>query len=128
GSGTAMQISLPAAGSRDTLEQSDPVMRAKGARRRVLIMDDEGAARTLTTNMLDFLGYDVDVTDSGSAAVERFKEALNSGCPFDAVLLDLMVPGDIGGVETMDRLAALDPEVKAILMSGLGHDPAVTEF
>jgi PAS domain S-box-containing protein len=128
GSGTAIQMSLPAAGNRDTSEQADPVPRAKGGRRRVLVMDDEGSSRTLTTNMLDFLGYDVAVTDSGSAAVEHFKQALNAGSPFDAVLLDLVVPGDIGGVETMDKLGALDPEVKAILMSGLGQDPAVTEF
>jgi CheY-like chemotaxis protein len=128
GSGTAVQMSLPAAGRRDTSEQPDPVLRAKGGRRRVLVMDDEGPARTLTTNMLDFLGYDVAVTDSGSAAIEHFKEALNAGSPFDAVLLDLVVPGDIGGVETMDKLGALDPEVKAILMSGLGQHPAVTEF
>jgi CheY-like chemotaxis protein len=110
------------------VDQPDPMVRTERSRRRVLIMDAETPARTLTTNMLDFLGYEVESAPSGSAAVEHFRQALSAGCPFDVVLLDLIVPGDIGGIEAMDRLGALDPSVNAILMSGFGQDPAVTEF
>ena len=91
-------------------------------------MDDEACVRTLATNMLDFLGYDAEVVQSGKGAVESFEQARAHGRPFDLVLLDLLVPGDIGGVEAMNHLEAIDPTVKAILMSGLGQDPAVTEF
>ena len=127
-SGTTIQMSWPIADRRQAIEQPDALVRAKAGRRRVLIMDDEACVRTLATNMLDFLGYDAEVVQSGKSAVESFEQARAHGCPFDVVLLDLMVPGDIGGVEAMNHLEAIDPTVKAILMSGLGQDPAVTEF
>jgi PAS domain S-box-containing protein len=127
GSGTTIQINFPAAGSREVQDTHDPIVRVEGSRHRVLVMDDEAPVRTLTMNMLEFLGYDAEVTHSGSAAVERFRRALVTDRPFDVVMLDLVVPGDIGGTEAMDQLGALDPAVKAILMSGLGQDPAVAE-
>ena len=128
GSGTTIQVNFPAAGSLELPEQPDSVTRGEGSRRRVLVMDDEAPVRTLTMNMLDFLGYDVEVTPSVSAAVDRFKRALATDRPFDVVMLDLVVPGDIGGTEAMDQLGAIDPAVKAILMSGFGQDPIVAEF
>jgi PAS domain S-box-containing protein len=128
GSGTTIEMNWPTTGNSQTMEQPDTIVRAAGSRGRVLIMDDEACVRTLATNMLGFLGYDVEVAQSGSGAVQYFKQALADGCPFDVVLLDLSVPGDIGGVEAMNHLGALDPAVKVILMSGFGQDPAVTEF
>ena len=94
----------------------------------VLVMDDEAPVRTLTMNMLEFLGYDAEVAHTGSAAVERFRHARTSSRPFDIVMLDLLVPGDIGGTEAMNQLGAIDPAVKAILMSGCGQDPELREF
>jgi len=126
--GTTIQMSWPTADRRESVERPDALVRAAGNRRRVLIMDDEACVRTLATNMLDFLGYDAEVVHSGKSAVESFEQARAHGTPFDVVLLDLLVPGDIGGVEAMNHLEAIDPTVKAILMSGLGQDPAVTEF
>jgi CheY-like chemotaxis protein len=128
GQGTTVQINFPAAGSRDVEVQPESPVRAAGSKQRVLIMDDEASVRTLAANMLETLGYDAEVVASGSAAVERFERALASGQPFDVVLLDLSVPGDLGGTEAVNRLGALDPEVKTILMSGFSQHPAVTEF
>jgi PAS domain S-box-containing protein len=129
GSGTTIHVNFPAAGSREATEQIDPAAALSvDGKHRVLVMDDEAPVRTLTMNMLDFLGYDAEVAHTGSAAVERFKRALTSNHPFDVVMLDLVVPGDIGGTEAMDQLGALDPAVKAILMSGCGQDPVVRSF
>jgi CheY-like chemotaxis protein len=97
-------------------------------RRRVLVMDDEAPIRTLTANMLDFLGYDAEVADNGVVAIERFKRALDAGEPFDAVLLDLVVPGALGGPEALAQLAGLDPGVRAILVSGYGHDSVMATY
>ena len=128
GQGTTVQINFPAAGGRDAEAQPESPVRTAGSKQRVLIMDDEASVRTLAANMLETLGYDAEVVASGSAAVERFERALASGQRFDVVLLDLSVPGDLGGTEALDRLGALDPEVKTILMSGFAQHPAVTEF
>jgi len=84
--------------------------------------------RTLAANMLEFLGYDAEVVDGGSAALERFDRALRSERHFDAVMLDLMVPGDLGGREAVGRLARLDPAIRAVLVTGYAQDAAVADF
>jgi CheY-like chemotaxis protein len=82
----------------------------------------------VTGKMLEYLGYHVEVVESGSIAVERFKQALNTGHPFDVVMLDLMVPRGMGGRETMDRLSRLAPTVKAVLMSGYAQQSILMEY
>ena len=88
-------------------------------------MDDEVSIRTLALNMLEFLGYEAEVVDSGSAAVERFARAHKQ---FDVVMLDLIVPGDMGGNEAIQRLAGINPAVKAIFVSRYAQDSVMTEF
>jgi CheY-like chemotaxis protein len=128
GRGTTLHINFPAACGRDVEDRFDASTRTNDSRHRVLLMDDEASIRILAANMLEFLGYDAEVVDDGGAAVARFKRALESGRPFDVVLLDLLIRGDLGGTDAVDRLGSLDPGVKTILMSGFAHDPVVTEF
>jgi two-component system, cell cycle sensor histidine kinase and response regulator CckA len=91
-------------------------------------MDDEASIRTLAANMLEFLGYDAEIVDNGRAAVERFKRAVGNQRPFDAVMLDLVVPGEMGARETIGHLTTVDPGVRAIVVSGYVQDTAVTSF
>jgi CheY-like chemotaxis protein len=120
---------LPAIASSREVEEIPEVPRvACSARSRVLVMDDEAAIRTLTVNMLGFLGYDAEVVSNGSALVKRYMGAISKGQPFDSVILDLVVPGSIGGKETLDRLKQIDPAVKAVLVSGYAQDNVMTEF
>jgi len=128
GRGTTVHINLPAAGSREVVAEPQAPLRVAGNKQRVLIMDDEASVRTLAANMLEFLGYDTEVVDGGSAAVERVERALASGRPFDVLLLDLIVPGDLGGAEAVDRLGVISPDVRTNLMSGVAQHSAVTEF
>jgi CheY-like chemotaxis protein len=107
------------------VEHAAPASFAGG---RILVMDDEAGIRSLAVRMLNRLGHDVEAVDDGMAAVERYTRALKSGNPFDAVLLDLVVPGGMGGRETMELLNEVDPSVKAIVVSGYAQDPAVTQF
>jgi two-component system, cell cycle sensor histidine kinase and response regulator CckA len=126
GRGTTIHIHLPAA---KAARQSAPLVVVGGAGRpRILVMDDEAAMRTLAANMLEFLGYDAEVVDSGSAAIERFARALGNGRRFDAVMLDLMIPGDLGGREAIGRLTHLDPAIRAVLVTGYAQDAAVADF
>ena len=123
GRGTTVRVSLPASSSHARYQPVEPVAHRSGARRRVLVMDDEASIRTLTSNMLQFLGYDAEVVDSGSAAIERFAHR-----KFDVVMLDLIVPGEMGGKEAMRWLADINPSVKAILVSGHTRDPVLADF
>jgi two-component system cell cycle sensor histidine kinase/response regulator CckA len=128
GRGTMVCVSLPASDGRDADDAPDPPRIAHGRNNRILVMDDEAAIRTLTANMLEFLGYDAEVVSNGSAAARRYARAKVKGRPFDSVILDLIVPGSISGKETMERLIRIDPAVKAILVSGYAQDVTMTDF
>ncbi len=125
GHGTTLSIELPALSTSElVVEHAAPASLAGG---RILVMDDEAGIRSLAMRMLNRLGHEVEVVDDGMAAVERYTRAFKSGNPFDAVLLDLVVPGGMGGRETMELLNEVDPGVKAIVVSGYAQDPTVTQ-
>jgi PAS domain S-box-containing protein len=126
GRGTRVKLSFPALPIRSRADFTS--IRAGRGRRRVLVMDDDASNRILSVNMLEFLGYATTAVDDGTRAVEHFMRARDAGAPFDAVMLDLMVPGGMGGKEAIVQLAEADPAVKAILVSGYSSDPAMTEF
>jgi two-component system cell cycle sensor histidine kinase/response regulator CckA len=128
GTGTTMTVYLSAAQAMTRRQAPIVAMPRRNGRARVLVMDDEAPIRTLTANMLEFLGYDAEVVDNGALAVERFKHALDAGEPFDAVLLDLVVPGALGGKEALVHLAGLDPAVRAILVSGYAQDSIMSTY
>jgi len=123
--GTTLMISLPAATAEVALDSMGSV--PAGAS-RILVMDDEVLVRGLTVNMLKSLGHTVEVADNGNIAVEQYSRALKTGRPFDAVLLDLIVPCGLGGREALEMISEIDPAVKAIMVSGYTPNPESTEF
>ena len=90
-------------------------------------MDDEGAIRRAARHLLAGIGYDVECAEDGAEAVERYQAACDEGRPFDVVLLDLTVPGGMGGRECIGRLREIDPAVKAIVWSGYSGEPVLAE-
>ncbi len=132
GKGTALHIYLPssasgaARGGRATGGIPDAALvTGKG---RVLVMDDEEMVRDVSREMLDLLGYEAECVADGKEAVEFFMKAKEEGRPFDAVILDLTVPGGMGGVETVERLLEIDPGVRAIVSSGYSRDPIMSDY
>lgn len=91
-------------------------------------MDDEEIIQDVLSNMLDFLGYDVEIASDGAQAIEKYKEAKLSEKSFDAVIMDLTVPGGMGGKEAIQDLLAIDPDVRAIVSSGYSTDPVITNY
>jgi CheY-like chemotaxis protein len=129
GGGTTFHVCLPGAVTdvvADTPQWT--TVPQQGRRGRILVMDDEPAVRTLAVNMLKYLGHEAVVAESGSAAIEQYRRALKRGQPFDAVMLDLVVPGGKGGRETIDELTEIDPAVNAIIVSGYAQDSTLTEY
>ena len=127
GRGTTVHVYLPASLDKKVEEPAGAIEGVSGAG-RILVMDGDATIRTLAGNMLEFLGYTPEVVSSGSAAVERYKRALEQGCPFDAVILDLVVPEGMGGKEAMAQLGVLDRKVTAILSSGYAEDSTIQDF
>jgi len=91
-------------------------------------MDDNESIRIVLEAMLIHLGYEVEVTQDGRQAIAQFQNALDSGRPFQAVILDLTVPFGMGGRETMKHLLALDSQTKAIVSSGYPEDAILSRF
>jgi len=128
GIGTTFYIYLPA--SEDTVIQREEVLEevpviGKG---RVLIMDDEESINLLLDKLLSEAGYDITTTEDGTEAIKAYKEAIKSGHPFDAVIMDLTIPGGIGGKEAIKELLKINPEAKVIVSSGYSTDPIMANF
>lgn len=92
---------------------------------RVLLMDDEEAIRRLGERCLRHLGCDVQVAADGGECVRIYQAAMQGGRRFDVVILDLTVPGGLGGREAIQALRAIDPGVRAIVSSGYSNDPVM---
>jgi PAS domain S-box-containing protein len=109
---------------RTTTEQEIPIF-GEG---RILVMDDEAMIRKLAGELLTYLGYTVDFALDGTEAIKRYKKALASKEPFDAVILDLTVKGGMGGKKAIQQLAKIDPKVVGIVSSGYSNDPVIAEY
>ena len=127
GRGTRVSIYLPASSRvpAPSQEMERELLAGKG---KILVMDDERMVREVASKILTFLGYEAVVVEDGAAAIVAYTKAREEGQPFDLVILDLIVPGGAGGQETMEKLLALDPEVKAIVSSGYADDPVMTHY
>lgn len=98
-----------------------------GASGRILFMDDEEAIREVVGLMLRRRGYSVTVARDGREAVTAYGDAIARGTPYDAVVLDLAVPGGVGAREAIEALRRLDPGVRALVSSGHARDPVMAD-
>lgn len=124
GEGTAFTIYLPAGEEPGERASVRAQMRGRYSG-RVLLMDDNEAIRELAAEMLADMGCDVTTAPAGEEVVVRYAEAKAESRPFDVLILDLTVPGGMGGLETLRRLKLIDPDVKAIVSSGYSNDPVM---
>ena len=95
---------------------------------KVLLMDDEEMVRSVVGEMLKMFGHDVVCAKDGEEAIEMYIKARETDTPFSAVIVDLNVPGGMGGRETVEKLRQIDSNVKAVVSSGYPDDPIMTNF
>jgi len=119
-------IYLPASKNK-VPDKKEPEIALYG-RGKVLVMDDDELVRTVLGRMLLQCGYDSDMAENGEEAIRLYKEALNSGRPYSAVIIDLIVKGGLGGKETIEELLKIDPSVKAVVSSGYSDDPILSDY
>ncbi len=127
GIGTTFVIHLPASLRREgePLSVESKKVSSSG---RVLLMDDEMIILDLGLKAMRHLGYEVVTAANGSEAVRLFREAAEAGNPFDAVILDLIIPGGAGADRVVADLKSIDPAIKAVVTSGYADDPVMVDY
>ncbi len=128
GVGTTFHIFLPASKKKLFAKEVQKKKSLQVGKGKVLVMDDEESVRDVAGEMLRRIGCTVELAKNGREASEFFMEAKNSGIPFDIVILDLTVPGSLGGEETIKELIKIDPKAKVIVSSGYSDDPVLSNF
>ncbi|MGD0282221.1 MAG: ATP-binding protein [Dissulfurispiraceae bacterium] len=126
GIGTVFTFYLPASEPQIILQSGGN--RPAPGKGSILVMDDEELVRDVAGQILETLGYEVQLAANGAEAIELFKKARESANPFDVVLMDLTIPGGMGGREAVRELLKIDPGVKAIVSSGYSNDPIMADF
>lgn len=125
GVGTTFYIYLPASDKAVPDKEEVKLIKGQG---RILVMDDEASLRKVVEIMLEKLGYESNFAKNGAEAIEMYKRAKEAERPFVAVILDLTVPGGMGGKEAIKKLLEIDPATIAIVSSGYSDDPVLTNF
>src|SRR5581483_9860483 len=127
GEGTVFTMELPAT-QKSPGPNAPASAKLQPGMERVLVMDDEEPIRTLLKAILTKLGYEVETARDGAEAVALYESARATGNAFHAVLLDVTVPGGMGGLETAAKLKELDPSAKLIVSSGYSDAPVMSDF
>jgi len=127
GVGTTFTLYLPAVEAAVTAAQEPAVVTFVGAG-KILVMDDEEMIREVTRAILERFGYVVDLVADGARALEAYTQAQRAGQPYDAVIMDLTIPGSLGGKDTIGTLLQIDPDARAIVVSGYSNDPILAQY
>ena len=129
GEGTSFIIYLPALIEKQSgllnIPEEDVLIKGEG---KILFMDDDDIIQKMTEKVLKFLGYKVDFVKDGYAAIEKIKDSIDKGDPYDCVILDITIPGSMGGKETVEKLLEIDPNIKAVVTSGYSNDKVLANY
>ncbi|MDD5434210.1 MAG: ATP-binding protein [Nitrospira sp.] len=131
GIGTTFCVYLPASDTKIFNEQDTEKAAVSGSGSgsgRILIIDDEVTIRDFACNSLRHFGYEAESVCDGVGGIELYKKAIDSGHPFDAVIMDLTIPGGMGGKDAIKELLKIDPGAKVIISSGYSKDPIMTNY
>ncbi len=130
GRGSIFEVYLPAEKDRpvpvDEIQEGTPTSLPSG--KRILVLDDEEMVLSVVGQMLETMGYTVDGVAEGSEVLEKYTQAMQQGEPYQVVILDLTIPGGMGGEEVVQRLQAIDPAVRAIVASGYSDHRIMAEY
>lgn len=127
GKGSSFFVYLPAV-YKDKIRHKGQKKKIHKGKGKILVMDDKSFVRNTAVEALKLFGYEVEGVADGTEVVTLYKEEMDKGKPFDLIILDLTIPGGMGGEDTLKKLREINPEVKAIVSSGYSDDPVMSEY
>jgi CheY-like chemotaxis protein len=127
GVGTTFHIYLPAS-EKDLATEQQEWKKSKIGQGRILLIDDQEAVRRVAGKILERLGYDVEFAEEGAEGIRVYEAAIKQKQPFDMVIMDLTIPGGMGGRETIKELKKTDPKADVIVTSGYSDDPIMSDY
>jgi len=128
GKGTAFTILLPAANSAAARGESGRAPVSQPASGTIMVMDDEAAVRDITCQMLRHMGYIPVAVADGQEAIDTYRRHMSESDPPDLVVMDLTIPGGMGGREAAARILEIDPAARLVVSSGYSQDPIMANF
>ncbi|MBC8413806.1 MAG: PAS domain S-box protein [Nitrospira sp.] len=127
GKGTAFVLYIPAT-MKKISEDPDQLNLEIQGEGKILIMDDDEFVRESLGEMLKILHYTPIYAKNGSEAIAAYKELLSSNSPVKAIVMDLTIPGAMGGREAIQELLKIDADVRAIVSSGYSYDEVISNY
>jgi PAS domain S-box-containing protein len=127
GKGSIFTFFLPVSDKPENKKDTDDSIMKRGTG-KVLIMDDDVIVRTVVETLLKKAGYSPVGVSNGTQTLEIYTEALSQNEPFLVTIMDLTIPGGMGGKETVRKLREIDPRARVIAFSGYSNDPIFTDF
>jgi PAS domain S-box-containing protein len=127
GVGTEFHLYLPASDG-DVSAGTELEQEAISGEGKILVMDDDKMVCDVAGGILRHLGYKVDFAENGEEALNKYRKAMEIGKPFDVVIMDLTIPGGMGGRSAIALLLEMDPGAKAIVSSGYSEDPVMGNY
>ncbi|WP_051617159.1 hybrid sensor histidine kinase/response regulator [Desulfonatronovibrio hydrogenovorans] len=128
GKGTEFTIYLPATSKTVVTKSDSPEETLASGKGKVLVLDDDLEILEVVKEVLDLLGYEPHLVSDGKEVLEKYQKARQKGDPYDLIIMDLTIPGGMGGLETIKRLKAIDPQAKAVVSSGYSQDPVMANY
>lgn len=129
GVGTTFTFYLPASGEMPLAPtKQELVFDDVAGKGRVMIMDDDDMIRDLVGNMLDSFGYGVLFARDGEEAIKLYLQAKETDEPIAAIIMDLTIPGGMGGKDAVQEILKIDPEAKVVVASGYSNDPIMAGY
>jgi len=97
-------------------------------KKKILVMDDEDMVGEIACQMLRFMGFEAFWVANGAEAIQEYSRQKDAGQAYSAIIMDLTIPGGMGGQEAIIEILAIDPAAKAFVSSGYTNDPIMVHY
>lgn len=128
GKGTSFSIYLPASPEQILKTPFVPEAQMQLKNATILVMDDEKIVREVLQSMLENFGYRVLTAKDGREAINIYREYWAKNEAIDLVIMDLTIPGGMGGKEAVQIVLDINPDAKVLVSSGYSNDPILANY